>query len=229
MLNNMIKTTPILHTLFLPVLILLLPHVSTAQRSDSLTCGYNHRISWGQIAAPALLTTGGSIISASQWLHNQIDESIHTWSQQDGHPRFEVENYLQYAPIASVVALKAFGFESRHNWRDILNLGGGAAILCTALSNGLKYTFDVERPYPGVFNSFPSGHTMTAFFGAEMLRREYGEEYPGIAIAGYTVATGVGILRIYNNRHWPSDVLAGAGIGILCTSIMYWIAPYLRF
>ena len=62
-----------------------------------------------------------------------------------------------------------------------------------------------------------------------MLRREYGEEYPGIAIAGYTVATSVGLLRMYNNRHWASDVLAGAGLGILCTSLMYWLAPYLRF
>ena len=62
-----------------------------------------------------------------------------------------------------------------------------------------------------------------------MLRREYGEDYPGIAIAGYTVATGVGLLRIYNNRHWVSDVVAGAGIGILSASIMYWLAPYLRF
>ena len=209
--------------------LMLLPLTVSAQHSDTLTCGYNHQITWGQIAAPTLLTTGGIVISSTQWLHNQIDMNVRDWSQQDGHPRYEVENYIQYVPISSVLLLKACGLESRHNWRDIVNLGGGAALLCTAFSNGLKYTFCVERPYPGVYNSFPSGHTMTAFFGAEMLRREYGEEYPGIAIAGYTVATGVGLMRIYNNRHWTSDVLAGAGLGILCTSLMYWLAPYLRF
>ena len=58
---------------------------------------------------------------------------------------------------------------------------------------------------------------------------EYGEEYPAIAVAGYTVATGIGFLRMYNNRHWASDVLAGAGIGILSASLMYWLAPYLTF
>ena len=96
-------------------------------------------------------------------------------------------------------------------------------------NTSLKHTLDVERPYPGVYTSFPSGHTVTAFIGAEILRREYGEKYPAIAIAGYTVATGVGIMRMYNNRHWASDVLAGAGVGILSASLMYWLAPYLTF
>ena len=209
--------------------VLLFPAILAAQHSDTLTCGYNHQITFGQIAAPALLSTTGTFISATQWLHNQIDMNVRDWSQQDGHPRFEVENYLQYVPISSVLALKALGFESKHDWRDLVNLGGGAALLNIAISNGLKYTIRAERPYPGVYNSFPSGHTITAFFGAEMLRREYGEEYPGIAIAGYTVATTVGFLRVYNNRHWASDVIAGAGLGILCTSLMYWLAPYLRF
>ena len=59
----------------------------------------------------------------------------------------------------------------------------------------------------------------------------YGQEITeeAIAIAGYTVATGVGIMRMYNNRHWASDVLAGAGVGILSASLMYWLAPYLTF
>ena len=209
--------------------VLLFPAILAAQHSDTLTCGYNHQITFGQIAAPALLSTTGTFISATQWLHNQIDMNVRDWTQQDGHPRFEAENVLQYVPISSVFALKAFGLESKHDWRDLVNLGGGAALLNIAISNGLKFVYRAERPYPGVYNSFPSGHTITAFFGAEMLRREYGEEYPGIAIAGYTVATTVGFLRVYNNRHWASDVIAGAGLGILCTSLMYWLAPYLRF
>lgn len=48
-------------------------------------------------------------------------------------------------------------------------------------------------------------------------------------MAGYAVAAGVGAMRVYNNKHWCSDILAGAGIGILSASIMYWLAPYLRF
>ena len=71
-------------------------------------------------------------------------------------------------------------------------------------------------------NSFPSGHTFTAFTGAEILRREYGEEYPWIAVAGYAVAVTVAAMRVYNNRHWLGDVCAGAGLGILSVTLAYW-------
>ena len=214
-----------------PILLLLccLPTGLYAQKGDTLTCHYDHSFTWQQSVSPSVLVGSGIILSFTPELHKGFDMKIRDWTQLDRHDRNEIENYIQYAPIASVVVLKACGLESKHNWRDIVNLGGGAAILCFAISNSLKYSLAVERPYPGVYNSFPSGHTMTAFFGAEMLRREYGEEYPGIAVAGYAVATSIGLLRIYNNRHWASDVLAGAGLGILSTSLMYWLAPYLRF
>lgn len=200
----------------------------TAQEADSARCGQSHAFTWSQTVAPATLFASGSLIAFTP-LHNSIDAPLHTWSQQDGHTRFEIENYVQYAPHASVFLLKACGLESQHRWRDLVCLEGGASLLGFVLITGIKYSIREERPYPGVYNSFPSGHTATAFLGAEILRREYGEEYPAVAIAGYTVATGVGLMRIYNNRHWPCDVLAGAGIGILSASIMYWLSPYLRF
>lgn len=208
---------------------LLWPLMAAGQRSDTLTCGYDHSLTWDQTIAPTLLVAGGAVIAYTPSFHDNLDIDLRDWLQQDGHKRCEVENYLQYVPISSVVLLKACGLESRHNWRDMVCLGAGSALFTVLFTNGLKYTIGRERPYGGVFNSFPSGHTMTAFFGAEMLRREYGEEYPGVAIAGYAVATGVGLMRMYNNRHWASDVLAGAGLGILSTSLMYWLAPYLRF
>lgn len=61
-----------------------------------------------------------------------------------------------------------------------------------------------------------------AFTGAELLRREYGKEYPWVAVAGYAVAVLVGAMRVYNNRHWVGDVLAGAGIGIASVTLVYW-------
>ena len=70
-------------------------------------------------------------------------------------------------------------------------------------------------------NSFPSGHTFMAFTGAEILRREYGSQYPWLAVACYATAMLVGFMRIYNNRHWVGDVLAGAGLGMIGVSIVY--------
>lgn len=199
-----------------------------AQRADSLRCSCDHSFGLRQTLAPAALLTAGASISFTP-LHERWDAPLHDWSQQDGHPRSEVENVVQYLPGASVLILKACGMESRHSWRDLVSIGAGASLTAFALNTGMKYSLGVERPYPGVYNSFPSGHTVTAFVGAEILRREYGSDYPAVAVAGYAVAAGVGAMRIYNNRHWASDVLAGAGIGILSASLMYWLAPCLRF
>jgi len=211
------------------VISLLVAGAICAQRSDSLSCGYDHSFEPQRAIAPALLITSGSFIAGSEYLHTRINVPIRQWAQRDGHSRFEIEDYFQYAPLASVPVLKLCGVESKHNWRDLACLSGGSAILAFGFSTGFKHLIQEERPYGGVFNSFPSGHTITAFMGAEILRREYGEEYPGIAIAGYVVATGVGCMRIYNDRHWAGDVFAGAGFGILSASLMYWLAPYLRF
>ena len=199
-----------------------------AQHSDTLRCQPSHAFTWQQSIAPSALIGTGIAISYTP-LHSSIDNNLHQWLQSDGHPRFEAEDYLQYTTLASVFILKACNIESRHSWRDLVCLEAGSAIFAFSINTGLKHALRVERPYNGVYNSFPSGHTVTAFLGAEILRREYGEEYPAIAVAGYTVATGIGFLRMYNNRHWASDVLAGAGIGILSASLMYWLAPYLTF
>ena len=61
--------------------------------------------------------------------------------------------------------------------------------------------------------------------GAELLRREYWNVSPWIGIAGYAVAAETGFFRIYNNRHWLTDVLAGAGVGILSVQAAYWLYP----
>ena len=57
--------------------------------------------------------------------------------------------------------------------------------------------------------SFPSGHTMTAFCSAVILGQAYSIEWLTLPLA-----TLVAYSRIYNKRHWPSDVIAGAGLGI---------------
>lgn len=85
----------------------------------------------------------------------------------------------------------------------------------------LKKFTAVPRPDTGAKTSFPSGHTAQAFAAATFLHKEYGKDYPIISILGYTAATGVGVMRVMNNRHWASDVLAGAGIGILATNLAY--------
>jgi membrane-associated phospholipid phosphatase len=67
------------------------------------------------------------------------------------------------------------------------------------------------------YQSFPSGHTSTAFAAATALTAEAGEWRPRdrwiVGGVTYTLATLTGISRIYNNYHWASDVMAGAALG----------------
>ena len=120
-----------IHTTLLGVLLLatvLRPLAAAGQRSDSLTCHYDHRLTWGQTVAPTLLLAGGATVASSPSLHDNIDIKLRDWLQLDGHKRYEAENLLQYVPISSVVLLKACGLESRHNWRDMVCLGAGSAL-----------------------------------------------------------------------------------------------------
>ena len=88
--------------------------------------------------------------------------------------------------------------------------------------------YTAPRPDGSANNSFPSGHTATTFMGAELVRIEYGDESPWYSVGAYAVATTVGVLRVYNERHWFTDVFAGAGVGILSARIGHWLLPYTR-
>lgn len=55
------------------------------------------------------------------------------------------------------------------------------------------------------------------------MRIEYGNY---IGIAGYALGVAVGTLRIYNDRHWITDVIGGAAIGVLSARIGYWMVPW---
>ncbi|GHV61793.1 phospholipid phosphatase [Bacteroidia bacterium] len=142
-----------------------------------------------------------------------------------GH-RVYIDDYLQYAPAVAIFGLSFVGATPTHNYTERAIISATAYISVTALAQGAKYLIHSPRPNkPSETNSWPSGHTATAFTGAEIIRREYWNDSPVYGIAAYAVATSVGVLRVYNNRHWPTDVLAGAGFGILSAQIGYWLLP----
>jgi membrane-associated phospholipid phosphatase len=74
------------------------------------------------------------------------------------------------------------------------------------------------------YQSFPSGHTAAAFAVAAALTEESGEIWPKaqpyLGPLLYTGASFVGISRMYHNRHWATDVVAGAAVGILTGSAL---------
>lgn len=146
--------------------------------------------------------------------------------RNDFLPEFHrtLDNYLQVTPAAITVGLKALGVPSRSSWgRLALSSALSAGVMATVV-NGLKYSTHQTRPDGTDTRSFPSGHTATAFTTATILSKEYGHLSPWVSVGAYAVATTTGLMRIANNKHWLSDVMAGAGIGILSTEFGYWIA-----
>ena len=136
----------------------------------------------------------------------------------------EIDNYTQFSGIALTVGLKMAGVEGRSSWPRLFASSLASYGVMALLVNSIKYTASELRPDESTHNSWPSGHTATAFAGATILHKEYGlTRSPWYSIAGYTVATATGVMRVLNNRHWISDVLSGAGIGILSTELAYGI------
>jgi hypothetical protein len=146
--------------------------------------------------------------------------------RNDYMPKFRnhTDDYMQFAPAAVMLGLKTAGVEGRSSWSRMLVSDAFAAMLMSGVVNTLKTTTHVMRPDGSNNHSFPSGHTATAFMTATMLSKEYGHKSPWISIGAYTTATATGLMRMANNKHWLSDVLTGAGIGILSTEMGYWLA-----
>jgi membrane-associated phospholipid phosphatase len=172
---------------------------------------------WRQTIAPVVFIG----LSAVAWPLNEDVQVIRNRYVSGFHN--ELDNGMQYAPGAIAVALHVSGVKGRNRLgRAALNWCGGMFIM-GALVNSIKYSTRVMRPDETSRNSFPSGHTATAFMNAAFLHEEYGHTDPLYSVLGYTMATYTGISRCLNNRHWLSDVLAGAGIGILSTKVSYLI------
>lgn len=139
-----------------------------------------------------------------------------------------IDNYLPYIPALSVYTLKTLGIKSKSSYFDFTMKASLAYLINTGVVHTLKYSTNVLRPDGSTYNSFPSGHTSNAFVGAELMHQEYGQQSIWYSVAGYAVATTTGYLRMYNNRHWFSDVIMGAGLGILSTKATYWLYPKLK-
>lgn len=146
--------------------------------------------------------------------------------QKDYHESWD--NYTQYAPLVATWGLHAAGVEGQSSWKRLAVSNAVSALIVAGITNSLKYTVRERRPDETAKNSFPSGHTATAFMAATILHKEYGQtQSPWYSVAGYSMATATAVGRILNNRHWVTDVLVGAGVGIIATDLGYFVTDLL--
>lgn len=187
---------------------------------------YSTRFRAEQLVVPVSLIGIGALgvgkNAPMQGINLAIKDGLYEASQG---VKLSFDDYVQYVPVALYLTLDFMGLKAKHSFGERVAVAAVTYIAVAGLAQSVKYIVREPRPYTGVRNSFPSGHTTTAFAGAELVRSEYGW---GIGMGAYALAATVGFMRLYNGRHWFNDVLAGAGFGILSARIGYWMLPLNR-
>ena len=196
--------------------------IDSASKSNSKTLKFNYK----QIIIPTILIGIGVVGLESESLKD-LNLIIREEVIEDIDKKLTIDDFMQYSPALSVFALNAFNIKGKNNLKDRSIVLATSLLFVAATVRTLKKTSSEKRPDGSDLDSFPSGHTATAFAGAEFMYQEYKGQSIWYGIAGYTVATATGAFRIYNNKHWLTDVAAGAGIGILSTKAAYWLQPFI--
>jgi len=169
-----------------------------------------------------------SLITASAFLnHSPFEDKVKSRIQDKvGIPSsFEIEDYLQYVPIGELYLADAARIPAKNDWfHQTLNLCL-ADFASTLITSTLKEAFHKTRPNGGTL-SFPSGHTTFSFTNASVLYYEFRETSSILAYSGFGFSTATGALRMVHNKHWLSDVMVGAGIGMAVTTLVYTFDPF---
>ena len=202
-------------------LFLLLVFIGNAQTQDSISISKSKdKLSYKQFIAPAALITSGALLINSA-LNDDLQSNANRFFGEDFHT--SADYFIPFIPVAQIYLGKTFGFKPKNDFQhQTINIIVANAI-GAAVFTSLKYTVKEERPDKSDNLSFPSGHTSIAFTNAALLYYEYKDSNLWYASSGFLFATATGVLRIANNKHYTSDVLAGAGIGLASGLIVsYW-------
>jgi hypothetical protein len=180
-----------------------------------------------------LIIPAGMVAYGVTGLHAKMLQSVNEKISEEvavehPHKEIRIDNFLQFAPALAVYGLNAMGVKGKHNFKDRTILYSMSMLIAYGTTYSIKRFSNEMRPDGSDMFSFPSGHTTNAFVAAEFMRQEYKDVSPWYGVAGYAVAATTGYLRMYNNKHWFGDVVAGAGIGIASTKIAYWLYPVLQ-
>lgn len=134
---------------------------------------------------------------------------------------FTADNYLGYVSYLGLAGAELAGVRPQHDLLNTALLLAKAELVLNVAVYGLKYTTGVERPSGKDDHSFPSDHAAQAFLAATVVNLELRDRSPWYGVGAYTLASSVAVLRVLNNKHWESDVFAGAAVGILSARLAY--------
>ena len=135
--------------------------------------------------------------------------------------RSHLDDYGQWVPYVELGAVLAFGVEGRNDRQNLALILLKSEALMLGMVEVTKRATHHLRPDGSDYRSFPSGHTAQAFLAASIVHTELRDKSQWYGVGAYAVATTVGAFRMLNNKHWESDVFAGAGYGILAAHLAY--------
>ena len=174
-------------------------------------------------------------LPAQNWDINTV-KTISDWNIHDLSRGISHSGIILPVGVPTAMGIYALIKKDQPLLKDAIYIGT-SIIEALGLTYGLKYTIDRQRPYekypdkirpiePEDSPSFPSGHTTAAFSLATSLSITYPKWY---VIAPSAIwACGVGLARINQGVHYPSDVLTGAAIGVGCAFVNVYVNRWLN-
>lgn len=209
-------------------LILLFSAITGSAQNDTLAVPTVPKKSLlRQAIVPIGLITSGILISNSTF-EKSLQKDIRNGVGNDFSTT--VDDYILFVPVVQMYAADALGVKAKNHWFDQSKNLALAVLVNDVITITLKKNIHKTRPNDDPYaDAFPSGHTSYAFTMATVLYEEFKDTSPILAYSGYAFATTTGALRMANNKHWLSDVLAGAGLGILVTKVIYAFDPIIKW
>ena len=181
------------------------------------------------VILPATLIVYGLLKPIIPGIRN-IDNQL--WQQvKNSYPNNHTtaDDYLMWVPSSSVYLLDAFSIKTTHSFKEHLILDAGSIIIAGGIGYVMRKISGNIEVYKMNGTKFPSGHTVNVFRGAEIFHQELKETNKLLSYTGYLIAVVVGTLRIYNKAHYLTEVIAGAGLGIMSTKLTYWTFNKIKY
>lgn len=199
-------------------------------RQDSATVRRARRplVRWGEVIGVAAAT--GLALATDQTIrdrlndpHDRLGRTLSDIGNGFGDPVIVYGSLLTVSVSSKVLGRKGvYGVASRALKSALL--GGGTTMVLKSIAGRDRPLNSIDNPYSfHLFRtsdaSFPSGHSTVAFALATSFARETPDQWTDLGF--FTLATLTAYSRMHDDKHWASDVVFGAGIGILSARFVH--------
>ncbi len=196
----------------------------TVTEIDSCEVTHEKLVRPQQIIVPAAMIAVGAVAVGNPRLCRMkydVRNSIQDW--RGSHRKANVETWASLS--TSLIVLSLDRKPKKNSLVDRLMVKVTSYALLYTMAPITRRCVREARPDGHGNHSFVSFKAANAFMTAEQIRIEHGW---GWGMGAYTMAAGISMLNMYNDRSYINDVLAGAGMGILATHAAYWLLPLER-